>query len=406
VASIVRPSPPEHILVIDTNILWDKDKGNVVNLAFDQFWDRNSPTFPMKLMIPATVQGELLYQQTTSALKLLEKANESIREIERITGKHYSHRVTKDRVQREIAHRFDEWLQAKDAELWEVPVSQIKWGEVVHNAVWRILPFTPDSKNTENEKGFRDAMILETVEAIYRSYSQDVNVAFVCNDHALRTAAKNRLSGIDNFAAYESLENFQSFIDLTKQNLTQSFVRSILHRAEKKFFDEGDTSGLFYKDDLCLKIMEKFQDKIEHPVSGENLFVDSGPGQPTWVHVGNESIWIRPPVFKELTDENIFHWTSQVTFVRLYAWGVTVSDYIAKGQDRRLMVLSVDVGWKAQVRADGRFFLCEVTGYQKSSYSFKAPTQEQLSEYGIERTGQDKEQRRPTCPTVPPSIPS
>lgn len=99
---IKKPSPPEHIVIVDTNVLWHKDKGYVVSPDFDSFWDKHSDTFPMKLILPEVVKGELLFQQTTSALKLLEKANQEISDISRITERKYSHRVTHERIKKEV----------------------------------------------------------------------------------------------------------------------------------------------------------------------------------------------------------------------------------------------------------------------------------------------------------------
>ena len=62
-AKITKPSPPEHIVTVDTNILWHDDKGYAVNPEFDEFWQKHSGGFPMKLVIPDVVFGELLYQR-------------------------------------------------------------------------------------------------------------------------------------------------------------------------------------------------------------------------------------------------------------------------------------------------------------------------------------------------------
>jgi hypothetical protein len=115
------------------------------------------------------------------------------------------------------------------------PVEEIDWKKVIQSSVWRTLPFTGDPKNPENEKGFRDAMIRETVSKICAESGNTIIVAFVCGDFALRTAANSRLSDRLNFASYESQEAFESFIDLTRENLTDEFVRAILNRASAKF---------------------------------------------------------------------------------------------------------------------------------------------------------------------------
>ena len=192
-AKIKKPSPPEHIVIVDTNILWHEDKGFIVNPDFDSFWNKYSGSFPMKLVLSEVVKEELLFQQTTSALKSLEKANQEISTISRITEKQYSHRVTSSRVKKEVEDRFNGWLAAKKVEVKATPIDDIDWKSVIHSAIWRELPFAPDPKNPKNEKGFRDAMILETVSAVCRFYSADVNIAFICNDYALEQLPRSAL---------------------------------------------------------------------------------------------------------------------------------------------------------------------------------------------------------------------
>lgn len=53
--------------------------------------------------------------------------------------------------------------------------------------------------------------------------------------------------------------------------------------------------------------------------------------------------------------------------------------------ERRLMILTIDVHWKSNVRADGRFFDCEIVAHKQSDYSFKEPTVEELERYGIQK---------------------
>ena len=162
-SKLTKPSPLEHIVIVDTNILWYKDKSEVVSPEFDQFWDQESGSFPMKLMIPEVVVGELLFQQTSSALKALGKANEEIKRVSSVTGKTYSHQITEERVRNEVKKRMDAWIDGKGAEVRTTPVDDMNWSELITNATWRRPPFTSDQNNPKNEKGFRDALILETV---------------------------------------------------------------------------------------------------------------------------------------------------------------------------------------------------------------------------------------------------
>ena len=69
------------------------------------------------------------------------------------------------------------------------PIPNIDWAAIVESAVWRRPPFTFDAKDKNNEKGFRDAVILETLAHLCQSTPTDKTVIFVCNDDLLRTTA-------------------------------------------------------------------------------------------------------------------------------------------------------------------------------------------------------------------------
>ena len=83
--------------------------------------------------------------------------------------------------------------------------------------------------------------------AVTKSYAEHAEIAFVCSDYVLRTAAKERLARIERFSTFESLNDFRSFIQLTQKDLTESFVRSILDRACEKFYKKDLRRDYFAK---------------------------------------------------------------------------------------------------------------------------------------------------------------
>lgn len=93
-----RTPPPLHVVVVDTNILWDKDKRLPVCTSFDEFWTRNSPLIPMALHVPEVVLGELHFQQATSALKVLASITENFTELCGITQCSYSHKANEAKI--------------------------------------------------------------------------------------------------------------------------------------------------------------------------------------------------------------------------------------------------------------------------------------------------------------------
>jgi hypothetical protein len=70
----------------------------------------------------------------------------------------------------------------------------IDWPALIDNAVWRLPPFSPfgtEPKQT-TEKGFKDALILETLLAFQKD-AQDREIVFVCADALLSDSAISRL---------------------------------------------------------------------------------------------------------------------------------------------------------------------------------------------------------------------
>lgn len=379
---IRRPTPPAHIIIVDSNILWHEDKSLVVSPEFQQFWNDNSPQFPMRLIIPSIVRGELLYQQTTSALKLLTNVNKDIEKIGAITEKSYSHRIKEVRIKKEVVGRFDNWVLRVNAQIIEPPITNIDWNKIIENSVWRKLPFTPDAKNPKNEKGFRDALILETVQDICRAYHDDFFIAFICSDYPLRTASEKKLHEYEKFSCYESLKAFSSFIELTQKNLTNEFVKAILSKARMKFYNHTEhclsrTHGIFKT------INEDYSVRLNNPTTD---FLNIMPGASMqWEPSDNEQTWIVTPTFDKLEGNDTYHWVAEIHMVRPFVRKPLPP--VLPGStppEERLRILRIVVNWSADVKADARFFNCRVNGISESGYSFEPPTPDEARRYGLD----------------------
>jgi hypothetical protein len=237
---ILKGKPLPHVVILDTNILWHKDKTVPVNPDFDVFWREHEQLVDLELMIPEVVRGELLFQQVTSCSKLLEKVTEQISEISSIAAATHKHRITREKITKQVTAKIDKWVKSKNAQVLSIPISAIDWKTLCHSAIWRLRPFMSDPKNPDNEKGFRDALIGETVAHFVANDARDVNIAFLCNDFLLRSSVAERLKGDKRFACYESLTDFSSYIKLTRprrrrRQLRNRTIPRVLLRGESHF---------------------------------------------------------------------------------------------------------------------------------------------------------------------------
>ena len=382
-----RNPPPQHLVVVDTNILWDKDKKLSVSPAFDAFWGKNSPLLPMTLHVPQVVLGELHFQQTTSALKALGIITEAFKDLAGITQASYDHKCKEATIRNQVRAKLDRWLKSVGGTELTTPVGHIDWAAVVEGAIWRLSPFMFDPKDQKNEKGFRDAVILETVAHACITAKSDKLVIFVCNDYLLRTTAESRLKASNKFLAFESLADFESYIHLTQQRFTNDFVKSIQSHARSKFFLKGDSNCIYHKNDIGKRILTEFGSELDFKDQTKGtlglLAQAIGTTTPT-TKLTNQKFWIGSTQFAKVEGEREFHWTSRVDLVQLFETensGRLLES--AMPIVRRVQINSFDVIWKAKVKADGRFHNIEVIVLEKAQSQSLEATDELVEKYRL-----------------------
>lgn len=386
---IKRKRPPKYILIPDTNILWHEKKDVCASPEFSKFWHDYGAKYEIELVLPDVVNGELLYQHMLSALTTLDRINTQFDNLSIYANKNYKHSVNSKRVRDDVKAKFNSWISSLPAEVVETPVDLIDWGNIVHDAIWRRPPFTED-KDKKNEKGFRDALILETV-CFIADNRQNTDIAFVSNDGALITAAKDRLKNNKQCSFYETLDEFSSFLRLLDEELTNEFVQAIQKRARAKFHTEKDLSCLLYREKVIIKIRDQYAPQFKSPVP-MRTFRQALSGGPisikgNWEEYSDEGVWIRAPSFVELQGESDFVWDSRVTFVQLFRYsgpgGGTLLTGMTVPEQENLRKLEFQVTWKAQVGRDARFRKMEVVDIELAEKKFEIASEEEKEQYSV-----------------------
>ena len=388
-SKIRKQPPPPHIIVPDTSILWHDDKQHTIDPAFNAFLSRFLPDFSLELHIPACVRDELLFQQTTSALKSLKRANDAMSDVSKVTAKPYRHRITEARVRREVESRFDAWMRSVSATLVPTPLAEIDWADLIRKSLWRLPPFTFDPKDSAREKGFRDALILETVKSYCAQATRPIPIAFICRDKLLRDTAIDCLKSNPRFAAYEKYEDFQTYLELTKRKLDDAFIRAIVQRAAEKFFTRGDNDSLYYRDNLRSVLQEKYKKYFDNPEESESRGISffPSPELKQWEVSSSGTFWIGAPQYVATEEEGVYTWLSTVTFVRLYARPITaigLSGIGEAGQDRQVLILPFHITWKARVSSDGRFWEYSYVKDELKGKKFHPLTDEDKKNWNLE----------------------
>ena len=368
-----------HLIIVDTSILWHEDKSHVVHPDFKTLWDNYAKEFNFKLVVPEVVRGEILFQQCTSAIKSIKKATEFIEQVERISEHHYFQRIKESEIKERVTKRFDKWLKSKEGIVAETPVKLINWKQMIDKSIWRKPPFIFDPKNPRVEKGFRDALILETV-LLTTWKEQRTRRFFLCKDKMLAKAAKD---GIKYLEAYESIDDFESYLKLSKEVVVKEyFISLILKRAQKKFFSKNDMSCLYYRANVRSQLTKKYKQYFEDPtMSFKTKEIGQDIASENWVPVTHGSFTIGQPKFMKKEAKNIYHWETDIIFVRQFTRKPD-SEFEAKlslrsggeqspYQDKRVLILTFKIQWKAQVRANLSFYYLSVEKHKLLDNLFK-----------------------------------
>ncbi len=388
-----RRRVPKHLVCPDTNILWSDDKAPVVSSEFSEFWREHSDLFELELVLSDVVRGELLYQQVDAATRSLTRARESLERAASIAESSYRLRLSNEQLRTDIENKFDAWRTQINARIIPTPVDEIDWRTVIHASLWRLPPFSEDPKNQKIEKGFRDAMILETALSICRGAGAEQHVAFLSNDRLLREAFDDRVDDSDYVRSFESTEDLSAYLRLADEELTIEFVNSIQRRASQKFFDPRENDGLYFSAGVLELAREQFAESFALNRDQDNRPILAMLNRPmSWAEQGSLRTWISDARFDRLEDDRNFHWKNSVTFVQLFSasqgsilgtFGVSQSESSAD-VGWRVRVIQVDVSWAARVQSDGRFYDLVVTGLDEVSCTFGPPTQDQINRYQLQ----------------------
>ncbi len=397
-ARIRKGKPLPHVLIPDTSVLWHEDKSFPVSPAVDKFLDDHEKLVELELVIPEVVRGELLFQQVTSATKLLDGINEKMTLMSGVTAHQHRHRVTEADIRDQVIAKVEKWVQGRKATVFPIPTATINWPELCHRAIWRLQPFSFDPKDSRSEKGFRDSLILETVAEYAKQETRQVNIAFVCRDALLRQSATERLKADPRFNCYESLGDFSSYIKLTRQRLTNEFINAIVQRAHEKFYKGGDDQSLWLKEKLASRIHNEHQGNLTLFGSFKND-VNAIPPL-SWKPVGTPRFQGGSMSFQNISEQRTYHWVRTVTYLQGYRGepsfpvnviNVGLPDVLqpttapaVQQAAEYVLAVNFNVSWKANVKDDARFHDVELEGITFVDKEFRPATAEERVMLGMD----------------------
>jgi hypothetical protein len=238
----VKPPHLELKVVVDTNALFTGSSSNFLRKEVADLISQNSnlPDLTIRWIVPDVVRHERQFQMQQVALQMLP----TIEKLERLLGHNLN--ITKEILEARVKETVDRQVQQHGITVQPLNSADVDWTRVILDASYRRPPF----QLGEKEKGFRDALILETFLQIVQGSPTSrsvVRLALVSNDQLLRDAAQLRLTSATNVHILESVDALKGLINTIGSAVDEQFIAAIKGRAADVFFKSGDQNTLYYK---------------------------------------------------------------------------------------------------------------------------------------------------------------
>jgi len=288
-----KSKPKELRVVFDTNILYTGSEADFVKRQVRDLIEAHKQHHDLVITwyVPEVVRHERQYQMLSKALKLLP----SIQKLERLLGHNLN--ITESILEKRVEETV--WAQLEELGLTIIKLDpdKVDWPRLMIDACYRYPPFT----NEGEEKGFRDALIIESFLQLVANSPKAATtcrVVLVSEDALLGQAVRPRTKA-SNVGILESLEDLQSLINTLVSEVTEEFVDAHIQRATNYFFEEDDDNCLYKKENVRDQILQRFDEQLKKIPDGA-----SSRENGTW--------YISPPKFVKKERQRVF-WANRIT---------------------------------------------------------------------------------------------
>lgn len=150
----VKPRQLELRVVLDTNALYTGSASYFLRKEVGSLIEQHRalPDLTIHWIIPEIVRQERQFQMLQAALQFLP----AIEKIERLLGHNLN--ITRDILEMRVREAIDRQIDQYGITIQSLNPSNVDWKRLIDDASYRRPPFEPGDK----EKGFKDAIIIET----------------------------------------------------------------------------------------------------------------------------------------------------------------------------------------------------------------------------------------------------
>jgi len=240
-----KHKPPELRVVLDTNALYTGSANYFIRKEVADLIGQHKdvPDLQVSWYLPSIVKDERHFQMLTEAQRFLEP----IGKLERLLGHNLN--ITLDLLDARVREAIDKQIADHGLTILPFDPATIDWVRLVSDAAFRRAPFQAGEK----EKGFRDALVLESFIHLVDSSPgtpSSCRIGLVSGVELLRIAAAARTTQAQNVHVLESIDALKGLINTLGSAVDEQFIGALQPRAAKLFYKPSDKDTLYYRWDV------------------------------------------------------------------------------------------------------------------------------------------------------------
>jgi hypothetical protein len=246
-------------VVFDTNVLFTELAHHLIRLEVKELIAAHSQhdDIDVKWVLPEGVVQERRYQMLAEAKKLQTSLSNYSRLVDLVIE------CSDEQLAGHVNRCIEREIENLGLEVHHLDPGLVDWCELQRAAWSRLPPFDPNAKR---EKGFRDALILETFSQLAISSPSSSIIALVCGDDLLATTVQSRLSSQSNIRVIRSSAEVGGLINTFVENVTEEHATRIKNLCWAAFFQKSDPPDeklYWYQWKLTAVVQQTFQTMLQ-----------------------------------------------------------------------------------------------------------------------------------------------
>jgi hypothetical protein len=274
-------------VVFDTNTLYSDSASHLVRHEVSNLiLQSRFPDLTIAWYLPAVVRHERQFQMQKRAMALLP----AVAKVETLLGHNLN--ITREVLLASVEQAVARWHQDLALVPLELDATKVEWDRILTDACYRKPPF----EDGEKEKGFRDALL---VESFFQLAVDSPRTTQVCRlvlltaDQQVSAAVTARVSQFVNVSVIGSLEELKGLINTLASEVDESYIEALTQKASAFYFVPKDESTLFYKEKIQEKLKAKFKSELSSLPPGASMREND-----TWT--------VFPPSFSKKVAQRVF----------------------------------------------------------------------------------------------------